>query len=69
MMANKQLLLKSAFKVFNGNRDRRLGNMELPGGFSDTLGLYNGDEVFKLFERESRHSLTLYGILSQAETV
>ncbi len=35
---------------------------------SAILGLYNGDEVFKLFERESRHSLTLYEILSQAET-
>jgi hypothetical protein len=53
MVANKQLLVKGAFKVFNGNRDRRLGNMQLPGGFSDTLGLYHGDEIFKLFERKS----------------
>ena len=67
MVTNKQLLVEGTFEVFNRNRDRRLGNVQLTGSLSDTLRFHHRHEIFKLFEGKSVHRFTIDKILSYYE--
>ena len=64
MVANKQLLVEGALQILDGNRNRRLRNVQLAGGLGDTLRLHHGDEIFELLQGKSVHSITIDKIWS-----
>ena len=67
MVANKQLLVEGALQILDGNRNRRLRNVQLAGGLGDTLRLHHGDEIFELLQGKSVHSITIDKIWSGAQ--
>ena len=66
VVANKQLLVEGALQILDGNRNRRLRNVQLAGGLGDTLRLHHGDEIFELLQGKSVHSITIDKIWSGA---